>query len=77
MYRSTHNTGNAHAWHKPQTRRSTDLAHVIEYGLMAMLVLTVVAIGATFAGSRLNGVFSTVANAIERSGSPQNVFSYS
>ncbi len=76
MYRSTQNTADARAWPKPQTRRSTGVAQVIEYGLLAMLIMTVVAIGATFAGSKINGAFGAVASAIERAGSPKDVFSY-
>ena len=40
-----------------------------------MLTITLVSIGATLAGNKLNGVFSTVAMAMQQPGSAQNILS--
>ena len=65
MHRLTQNTSNAYARRGGQARRSVN---VVEYGLLAMLVISLVSIGATLAGSKLKGAFSTVAVAMEESG---------
>jgi Flp pilus assembly pilin Flp len=69
MQRFTQSTGDAPGWASPQRGRPASAAGAIEYGLMAMLIVTLVSIGATFLGHKLNGVFSTVASAMERPGS--------
>jgi Flp pilus assembly pilin Flp len=49
---------------------------MVEYGLLAMLLITLVSIGATLGAGKLNGVFCAVAAAIEQSGRPQNLVSF-
>lgn len=73
MHRLTQNTSNAYARRGGQARRSVN---VVEYGLLAMLVISLVSIGATLAGSKLKGAFSTVAVAMEESGRAQNILSF-
>ncbi|HWJ19690.1 MAG TPA: hypothetical protein VNR65_13275 [Geobacterales bacterium] len=65
----------SHAFARPKSRghRSAHLANVVEYGLLSMLIIIVVSIGATLAGNKLNGVFGTVAMAMEQPGRSQNV----
>ena len=76
MHRFTQNTSSASAWPRSRTRRSTDLAYVVEYGLLAMLVICFVSFGATFVGNKLNGVFLTVTTAMAQSDQPQNVLMF-
>jgi Flp pilus assembly pilin Flp len=62
----------AQAWSMHQTRRSANAANTVEYGLMALLLATLIATGATLMGNRLSGLFSTVAFAMEQSGEPRS-----
>lgn len=58
----------SHAFARPRSRgyRSADLANVVEYGLLTMVSITLVSIGATLAGNKLDGVFGTVAMAMQQ-----------
>jgi len=70
-------TRDAHTWPRSQTRRSADAANIVEYGVLAALVMAFVAVAATFTGSTLNGVFTTVAGAIEQTGGLEHIVSFS
>jgi len=76
MHRLTQNTSNAYARRGYHSRRSANLINAVEYGLLAMLIISLVSIGATLAGSKLNGAFTTVAIAMEESSRPQNIISF-
>ena len=69
------NAHRASARHSSNTRRSTNVVNVVEYGLLAMVTITLVSISATLAGNRLKGVFGTVAMAMQQPGSAQNILS--
>ena len=75
MHRFMQNASDASAWPRSQTRRSTRVVNLVEYGLLAMLTITLISIGATLAGNKLNGVFSTVAVAMQQPGSAQDILS--
>jgi Flp pilus assembly pilin Flp len=71
MYRVTQSSENSYAWRRPQARRATGAARAVEYGLLSLLVIILVATGATLMGDRLHGVFFTVASAMEQPGASQ------
>ncbi len=73
MHRFTQDTRDAYAWSSSHSRRSTSLITVVEYGLLVMLLMSLVSIGATLMGSKLTSVFSTVASAMEQAAKPQSV----
>jgi Flp pilus assembly pilin Flp len=66
MERFTDCAGGAAACGSVHNKRSWSGA--IEYGLMAMLIVTVVSTGATLLDSRLSGVFGAVAGVMEQAG---------
>ncbi len=72
MGRFTQNTNSA-TWLRARTRRSRDMAYVVEYGLLAMMLITVVSCGAAYMGTQLNGVYLTVATAMDQFDRPQNI----
>ena len=74
--RFTQDTRDAYAWSASQTRSSANLSSVVEYSLLTMMVIGLVSTGATLVGTKLTGVFSTVAIAIEQPGRLQNAVSY-
>ncbi len=76
MHRFAQHTSSASAWPRPRRRRSANLANVVEYGILAMLLMTLVSFGATFLGNKLNGVYFTVASAMEQPGRPQTMLSF-
>ncbi len=76
MPRLTQNARNAHAWHGSQARRLTHVVGAVEYGLLALVLITMVSTGATFVGSKLNGVFFTVADAMGQAARPGNVLAF-
>ncbi len=76
MNRFTQDTSETQVWFGSNTRRSSSLAGAVEYGLLAMLIITLTSIGATLLGNKLTGIFSTVAYAMQQPGRPQNVVSF-
>ena len=66
MGRFSQNASRAFARPRSNTRRATQAVNLVEYGLLTMLIITLVSIGATLAGNKLNGVFSTVAMAMQQ-----------
>ncbi len=73
MHRLTQSASHASAWRRPPARRSTNVANVVEYGLLSMFIISLTSIGATFAGDKLTSVFNTVAMAMQQADTPQNV----
>ncbi len=76
MHSFTQSTRYAQARPSPQTRRSGSAVNVIEYGLLAMLLIILVSIAALLLGSRFNGAFGAVAGAVEKAGKPQSIVSF-
>ena len=66
MGRFSQNASRAFARPRSNTRRATQAVNLVEYGLLTMLIITLVSIGATLAGNEPNGVFSTVAMAMQQ-----------
>ncbi len=52
MNRFVQKSSDASAWSMPSTRRFANMVHlnVVDYGLLAMLLITIVSIGATLTG---------------------------
>ncbi len=76
MHRFTVNARAAQASRGPQTRRLTHAVNVVEYGLLAMVLITMVSTGATFVGHKLDGVFVTVADAMGQAVKPQTALAF-
>ena len=51
MNRFIQNLSDASAWSRSPTRRSANVLNVVDYGLLAMLLITLVSIGATLVGN--------------------------
>ena len=51
MNRFMQNSSDASAWSRSPTRRSANVLNVVDYGLLAMLLITLVSIGATLVGN--------------------------
>jgi Flp pilus assembly pilin Flp len=73
MHRFVQDTGQTSGWPRSQTPRSTDGTNVVEYGLLALLLITVVGTGVTLFEGKLNGVYGAVANTMEQSGGTESV----
>lgn len=76
MHRFIQDTGHSNALAKSRNRQPDSTANMVEYGLLAILVIALIATGSTLMGRELTGVFSTVANAMEKSGRTESAVSY-
>lgn len=76
MYRLAQDARDAHPMRGSQIRRLTHVVSVVEYSLLTLVIVTMVSTGATLMGNKLNGVFLTVASAMDQSVKPQNVLAF-